>query len=110
LSPVDVQQSHESDYLVLANQLAGMAEFLNHALVIEGVDGVNINVHQIHVGPQESCQLLGMVGLEEQEASSTLFSQGYTFKALCASSPHFFHLVMRFQVLEARLVNSSLWA
>jgi hypothetical protein len=32
---------------------------------------VNINVHQIHVGLQESGQFLGMVGLYEQEASST---------------------------------------
>jgi arginine exporter protein ArgO len=90
--------------------LAGLTGFLDHALIIKGVGGVNIKGHQIPLELPECCQLLGMVGLEEQEASSTLFSQGYTFKALCASTPHFFHLVMRFQVIEARLVNSSLWA
>jgi hypothetical protein len=86
--------------------LADLTEFLDQALIIKGVDSVNINIHQIHIGLQESCQLLGMVGLDEQEASSTSLFTGLDIQSsACIHSARFFHLVMRFHVIEARLFN-----
>ena len=55
---------------ILARLLADLPEFLNHPLVIEGIDGVDIKIHQVHVGLQEGCQFLGVVCLDEQESGS----------------------------------------
>lgn len=55
---------------ILARLLADLAEFLNHPLVIEGIDGVDINIHQIHVRLQKGGEFLGVVCLDEQKPCS----------------------------------------
>ena len=106
--PVDVQQSRERDELVLANLLADLTRFLDHALIIKVVEGVNITVQQISLGLQESCQFLGMLGLDEQVPSSTSHFTRLHLKHFVHPLRTFFHLVMRFHVIEAHLVNWSL--
>jgi hypothetical protein len=52
-------------------RLGNLAKFVNHLIVVERIDGVDIHIHQIHVRLQESRQFLGLIGLDQQKASAS---------------------------------------